>query len=576
MISFNCVQCGKKFLTPEHLAGRQGKCARCGTTYEIPQPGGPSGDVSPSGATGTYVAFEGAREEPPEPDVPKIRFACEECGRKFAMSTSLIGNAGSCPDCGAMFLVPPYSDGEAPPPPPPPPAPPVRTTRPTATIPSPQVSAHPTPVRTTKPTASVPAPQVSAHPTPTRTSRPTTTMPAPQFRPMVEPQRTTKPTTTMPAASPVSPSKSTATLPSASSLVEVRSDKPFLTGGREAPSDGTGSKGLVAAVVLCVIAAGGAFWAWKSTSSQPAGTSTAGTDASNPAPPQSAPPPRPVPAPVTHTTAPPEEPVLTPPVEEPPPDYHEDPPPIEPTPPPIDPTQPPTPTDPASMAAPVPDAAQVNAAIAEFERQRGYVRDCLDAIQQARALDPLASVVVDARVIDILGKLLASTAELPLVRKRAAEMLGDSQSPEAAAPLQAGFDANRSEPEVARAVIISLGGINSAASVKALSAAARGWMKAADEERDHMYASVAVLSISEVRRSEAVDALLGFWAGLVAAKPADTSGLSETGWKHESHRAELEVTTQSSLCVLTGQALTTYDEWQAWWEEHRGSFKFNQ
>ena len=266
--------------------------------------------------------------------------------------------------------------------------------------------------------------------------------------------------------------------------------------------------------------------------------------------------------------------MLTPPVEGPPPEFHEDPPPIEPTPPPVDPSQPPTPIDSASMAPPVPDAAQVDAAIAEFERQRGYVKDSPDAIQQARALDALVCVVVDARAIDILGKLLSSTAELPLVRKRAAEMLGDSRSPEAVAPLQAGFDASRSEPEVARAAIMSLGRIESAASVKALSAIARTWIKATDEERDHMFARDALLSISQLRRSEAVDALLGFWAGLAAAKPGDTSGFSDAEWKHESHRTELESTAQSSLCVLTGQAYSDYGAWKAWWEEHRGSFKF--
>ncbi|GEM_PF-2636279 len=574
MISFNCVQCGKKFLTPEHLAGRKGKCARCGTLYEIPQPGAPMEDATPSAATGEFVAYREPREdsssgaspsaeasgdrsakeeppepkemlpwpveelpwevkEPPEPEPPKIRFACGECGRKFAMSLNLAGNAGTCPDCETMFLVPTHSDGEAPPPPPPlPPPPPQRSSRPTATMPSAQPS---------------PAPQ--------QTSRPTATLSAVQ--------------------APSASSKATATLPAASSLVQVRTDKPYLDTGSAPPPSGGGAKGLVAALVLCSIAAGGAFWAWKTTSSQPAGTTTAGTDVSNPGPTPPAPPPKPVPTPVAYTSPPPEEPVLTPPVEEPPPEYHEDPPPFDPTPPPIDPAQPPTPIDPASTAPPVPDAAQVPTALAEFERQRGYVKDCPDAVQQARALDALACVVGDARAIDVLGKILTTPAELPLVRRRAAEMLGDSRSSEAVPALQAGFDACRAEPEVARAVIVSLGRIDSAASVKALSAVARGWTKAADEERDHMYASVALLSISTSmqHRNEAVDAMLGFWAGLVAAKPADTSDFSEAEWKRESHRTELESSVQTSLCTLTGQAFAEYGEWQAWWGEKRGSLK---
>ncbi len=568
MISFNCVQCGKKFLTPEHLAGRQGKCQRCGTLYTIPQPDAPMEQPTPHGATGEFVAAQAPPEEPPEPppppepETPKIRFKCEECGRKFAMSTHLVGNAGTCPDCGTMFLVPPYSDGEAPPPRPmPPPPPPMR-----------------------QPTATVPAVQVTAHPTPTRTSKPTTMMPAPQFRAGVEPQRTSKPTATMAAVAPApqAASKATATLPAAgapkpSSLVEARSEKPYLVSA-SSPSGGGGAKGLVAALLLCSVAAGGAFWAWKKISDTSVPPNASGTNvAATPNPPAPVPAPKPPTNPVTFTPPPPEEPVLTPPPEEPTPPEWEDPPYVEPAPP-SDPTNPPssdppTPFDPASLKPPVPEAAQVEAALADFARRREYVKDCPDAVQCARALDALSGVVVDARAIEILGKILTSPSELPLVRQRAAELLGNSLSTEAVPALSAGFEACREDTSVARAAVVSLGRIDSAASAKALSAIMRGWTKATSEERDHMYASVALVSLSALHRSESVDAVLGFWAGLAAAKPADTSRLSEAEWKRESHRVALEDSARGTLSVLTGQALASYEEWKAWWEQNRGSFK---
>lgn len=562
MISFSCVQCGKKFLTPEHLAGRIGKCPRCGERYTIPSADAPMEEASPSAATGEFIAYQDSK------DTPLVQFHCPECGKYVEVASVFVGTTSTCAKCGATYQVPrPGEEPVASYPPPP-----TQTTRPTATPP-------PAPAHTTKPTASVPAPQLTTHPTPTRTSKPTTAMPSPQFLSVASPQRMSKPTGTMPAAapSPQKTSRPTEALKAGaapSSLVEVRSDKPYLRSS--APSESGGKKGIVAALVLCVIAVGSAVWAWKSVAGARVAPGPAAAEPTPPSPEPIAAPSKPTPAPVTHTTPPPEEPVLIPPPDEVAPPVYKDPHPVEPSP--LRPEETPTaatPIDPASTAPIVPDAALVEAALADFQRKRNNVKDCPDAVQRARALDALAGVLADPRAIGALGKVLASPEELPIVRQRAAELLGNSRSPEAVPVLAGGFEACRAETKVGRAVIIALGQIDTSASVKALSSIMRAWTKAAHEDSGHLYASLAILSVSQMsqHRREAAEALLGFWASLVEAAPADTSRLSDTEWKRESHRVELERAAQSSLNLLTGKTFATYPEWKAWWQEKGGSFK---
>lgn len=109
-ITFNCPQ-GHRLTCPDELAGKPGKCPKCGMVVRVPQPGA-------AVAAATLKPLNNAYEEPPSQleeaaagvDVgdlaaDQIIFLCPN-GHRLHGASSLAGRPGQCPHCGVRFLVP--------------------------------------------------------------------------------------------------------------------------------------------------------------------------------------------------------------------------------------------------------------------------------------------------------------------------------------------------------------------------------------------------------------------------------------------------------------------------------------
>jgi rRNA maturation protein Nop10 len=119
-ITFNCPQ-GHRLTCPDELAGKPGKCPKCGVVVRVPAPASPiaatahAGDVETAPdepASALYSAADGAT--PSELGIDQIIFLCPN-GHRLHGAASLAGRPGQCPHCGVKFLVPsPDEDDEEP------------------------------------------------------------------------------------------------------------------------------------------------------------------------------------------------------------------------------------------------------------------------------------------------------------------------------------------------------------------------------------------------------------------------------------------------------------------------------
>ena len=76
MIKFHCKSCGQSISVDNKLAGKRGKCPKCGDIVVVP-------------------------------DAPaKIEFPCRDCGQKIAVPRSYAGKKGRCPNCKSIVIVP--------------------------------------------------------------------------------------------------------------------------------------------------------------------------------------------------------------------------------------------------------------------------------------------------------------------------------------------------------------------------------------------------------------------------------------------------------------------------------------
>jgi DNA-directed RNA polymerase subunit RPC12/RpoP len=76
VIKFHCKNCGQNISVKDKLAGKRGKCPKCGYIVVVP-------------------------------DTPaKIEFPCKGCGQKIAVPKSYAGKKGRCPNCKSIVFVP--------------------------------------------------------------------------------------------------------------------------------------------------------------------------------------------------------------------------------------------------------------------------------------------------------------------------------------------------------------------------------------------------------------------------------------------------------------------------------------
>lgn len=108
-ITFNCPQ-GHRLTCADELAGKPGKCPKCGMVVRVPSPavvtaapanGAPAADDEPASALES--AADGAT--PSSLGVDQIIFLCPN-GHRLHGAASLAGQPGQCPHCGVKFLVP--------------------------------------------------------------------------------------------------------------------------------------------------------------------------------------------------------------------------------------------------------------------------------------------------------------------------------------------------------------------------------------------------------------------------------------------------------------------------------------
>jgi DNA-directed RNA polymerase subunit RPC12/RpoP len=93
--TFLCPNCGAKFEFGGNIAGRSGKCRRCGHLFTVPA------------STATAVATTAPKPaSPPAPSRPQfISIACRVCQTRLSGRPDQVGKPLKCPDCGAMTVL---------------------------------------------------------------------------------------------------------------------------------------------------------------------------------------------------------------------------------------------------------------------------------------------------------------------------------------------------------------------------------------------------------------------------------------------------------------------------------------
>lgn len=92
-VEFLCPGCEKKITCSEDKIGQPGKCPKCGTKFQVPDPNEPDDDEEQ--AVGDH----------------EIVFLCPN-GHKLNGPSHLQGKPGKCPHCGVKFVIPNYEDDD--------------------------------------------------------------------------------------------------------------------------------------------------------------------------------------------------------------------------------------------------------------------------------------------------------------------------------------------------------------------------------------------------------------------------------------------------------------------------------
>jgi hypothetical protein len=99
-IEFSCFHCGLLVRTPVSTAGKKGQCPTCGAVVQIPS------------RLGIRKAAESAKLVKPTPPQAaalseRFEFPCPRCRHAVGAAPGQAGRKGKCPNCGAVFDIPP-------------------------------------------------------------------------------------------------------------------------------------------------------------------------------------------------------------------------------------------------------------------------------------------------------------------------------------------------------------------------------------------------------------------------------------------------------------------------------------
>lgn len=88
-----CPKCGAKFRLAAEMAGKKGRCAKCGEVFRVPELKAPSKPLPP--------------QPKPKPAPKPIPVYCRVCQTLMYGQPNQVGQSLKCPDCGAATVVPP-------------------------------------------------------------------------------------------------------------------------------------------------------------------------------------------------------------------------------------------------------------------------------------------------------------------------------------------------------------------------------------------------------------------------------------------------------------------------------------
>lgn len=122
-ITFTC-SCGTSITVPDNLAGKQGKCKKCGKMLTAPaKAGSGSGAGAKKGAPAVVPSADATISEEGEANVDTeddeggqksgpglrkgvVKFKCPQCKIELKVPLHLAGGRGKCRKCGASFVSP--------------------------------------------------------------------------------------------------------------------------------------------------------------------------------------------------------------------------------------------------------------------------------------------------------------------------------------------------------------------------------------------------------------------------------------------------------------------------------------
>ena len=179
----------------------------------------------------------------------------------------------------------------------------------------------------------------------------------------------------------------------------------------------------------------------------------------------------------------------------------------------------------------------------------------------------------DQRALDTVAKVLGVKSETDSVKTRAAQMLGESANPKAIPVLAKAFDANERNTNVASVIARELGKFNDKAALKELDRIIRSRVDRFDDLEGCSIACAGIVASGRLRFTETIDMLIGLLGPIWAKRPPKGRQLTGDDQVAEDQRNSIEEALVNALKEITGQELSAYDEWKAWWDANKKTWQ---
>jgi predicted Zn finger-like uncharacterized protein len=108
-LAVTCPKCGARFRLAGEMAGRKGRCAKCGDVFRVPA-ASPVGGLSEADSASRNKRQSASETPPtikPKTEPKPIAVSCRVCQTLMYGRRDQVGKQIKCPDCGAQNVVPP-------------------------------------------------------------------------------------------------------------------------------------------------------------------------------------------------------------------------------------------------------------------------------------------------------------------------------------------------------------------------------------------------------------------------------------------------------------------------------------